>query len=152
MMLILTSALTLEVSVAEAQTASTVQKSASHASKDPSTESVVKDSAVSAQACGLYELRGWVRVSGSDFFLVLNEKSKSEIRLKVPFRKDMKLYGFRNRFVEVQAKLLQPMNGTEGEVAELLEAKLARPHLWVEGGEPGLKLLKPQACEGKPRK
>ncbi len=114
-------------------------------SQSPALASPVK-------SCGLYELRGWVRVPNTDYFLVLNEKSQSEIRLKIPFRKDMKLFGFIDRFVEVQAKLLQPMDGTEGELSEVLEAKLARPHLWVEGGEPELKLLKTQACEDKNRK
>jgi hypothetical protein len=106
--------------------------------------------AIPAQACGMYRLRGWVREIGSDFYLVLNEHTRSETRFHVAFQKDVKLYGYRNRFVEAQVRVVEPMDGTRGEIERIALVKLSRPILPPEGADVTLVQLKKESCSQTP--
>lgn len=96
--------------------------------------------------CGEYIIYGFVRNDSHLFSIYLNEKTLSEINLKIPLSKEAEIIPYDNWFISADVKILSPFNGTIGQLNSIRNIKKEiydplNPSKFV-----GLKFLKKIEC------
>jgi hypothetical protein len=82
---------------------------------------------VLAKPCATYKIQGFVKVIENSFFIIINEKTKSEIQLSTKMELEPKLIAYENRPVISTVNIELPMNGTKGMIIEISKIELSLP-------------------------
>jgi hypothetical protein len=75
----------------------------------------IKSSAEILSECGVFEFKGKIKSNDSGFFLILNEKTKSEIKLELINPPKLKLLAYLNREAFLEGELTE-IDGTKGKI------------------------------------
>jgi len=81
----------------------------------------------SAFACGVYELSGVVRFNSSEYRIIVNEGTTSEIIFVAPPTEAVKLFPFQNAPVKAAVLVLEPLHGTRARISEIRSVELRVP-------------------------
>lgn len=99
-----------------------------------------------AQACGLYELEGFVREHKGRAVIFVNEKSKSQVTITAPVNWEAKLYAYMNRPVTATILIDKKFDGTKGSLTAINKIELRVPDPVYHPVEK-LKVLKQARCK-----
>lgn len=100
-----------------------------------------------ANACGLYEVYGWVRGEELKYKLVLAEKSKSEMVFTPTFQASSKLYPYKNAFVHAKILVKEKFDGMKAKIEKVESIELAVPDPAQLMNRNELQQVKKNPCE-----
>ncbi len=96
------------------------------------------------QGCGLYEVKGVVRFVKNIPTMIINEGTKSEIKLSVPIENEPKLSPYIDTPFIADVELKSKMNGSLGTGTVVkIETRLPHP---LNPKDTGMKFLKKSEC------
>jgi len=96
------------------------------------------------QGCGLYEVKGVVRFVKNIATMVVNEGTKSEIKISVPIENEPKLSPYIDSPFIAEVEMKTKMNGSLGSGTVMkIETRLPHP---LNPKDTGMKFLKKSEC------
>lgn len=96
--------------------------------------------------CGKYKIRGVARIIDNDIVFMVNEKTKSQIKLSMPVTEEVKLGPFIDRPVVLTGVLLSKMDGTNGTLNEIIGTPEKRIPDPMRPGDTGFHFLSSENC------
>lgn len=70
--------------------------------------------------CGIFEFKGKIKSDDQGFYLILNEKTKSEIKLEIINPPKLKLMAYLDRDTYLEGELTQ-IDGTKGKLDKFIQ-------------------------------
>lgn len=102
--------------------------------------------AVTMNGCGDYKIEGFVRKEKSRPYIVINEKSVSEIKITAPINWQTKLLAYLDRPVKAQIKIIKKMDGSIAELSSIKDIEL-RIHDPLKNNFEKITMIKKGECQ-----
>ncbi len=97
------------------------------------------------KGCGLYRVRGIVRIQNNTPVIVVNEKTKSEMVFTLPIPNEPKLSAYIDREMQANLLITEAMNGSKGKgVVKEIEARIPNP---IDPKDTGINFITKSECK-----
>jgi hypothetical protein len=100
-----------------------------------------------AKTCANYNIFGFVKVIDKNLFIIINENTKSEIKLSTKMELEPQLIAYENRPITSTLSIEQPLNGTKGNVIEISRIELSIPDSILAPNKSNFNFIKNTECK-----
>lgn len=101
----------------------------------------------SYQGCGEYWVAGTVRINKTGYFLIVNEKTQSEYRLKTPIIEEPKLSPYVDKPMKARILITKKIDGTIGEINKILTVEYRISNPLHPNFDTGFRSIKKMICK-----
>ena len=102
---------------------------------------------IGLNSCGEFEFRGVPQIDDKEMIVVINNKSKSEIRILIPLSEQSRITPYLKHTVEGKIKISKIKNLWRGEAIELKDIRLIVPDPLNPSINSFLKIIKSKKCQ-----
>lgn len=96
--------------------------------------------------CGEYEIKGVVKAGKAGYEIVVNEKTRSELRIQLPTAEQLKVLPYADRAMTANVLLQKKFDGTKGLSDKIISIKTRIPNP-LDPQDTGLSLITKSECK-----